>query len=117
MVYAARGRGRARQRRQSGECERLYCRLDRQDLLGIRCSRNTPMSQTIVDLSIYLENDVLSDPPGYRPKIDYIDHRMSVPELVSFFPGLTAADLPDAEGWAIERIQLNTHNGTHLDAP
>jgi kynurenine formamidase len=75
------------------------------------------MSQTIVDLSIYLENDVLSDPPGYRPKIDYIDHRMSVPELVSFFPGLTAADLPDAEGWAIERIQLNTHNGTHLDAP
>jgi kynurenine formamidase len=75
------------------------------------------MSQAIVDLSIYLENDVVSDPPAYRPKIDYIDHRMSVPELVSFFPGLTAEDLPDGEGWAIERIQLNTHNGTHLDAP
>src|SRR6266446_4389705 len=76
-----------------------------------------PVSQAIVDLSIYLENDVVSDPPGYRPKIDYIDHRMSVPELVGFFPGLTAGDLPDGEAWAIERIQLNTHNGTHLDAP
>jgi kynurenine formamidase len=75
------------------------------------------MGRTIVDLSIFLENDVISDPPVYRPKIDYIDHRMSVPELVAFFPGLTAEDLPDGEAWAIERIQLITHNGTHLDAP
>jgi kynurenine formamidase len=75
------------------------------------------MSRTIVDLSIFLENDVISDPPVYRPKIDYFDHRMSVPELVGFFPGLTADDLPDGEAWAIERIQLITHNGTHLDAP
>src|SRR5579863_261038 len=75
------------------------------------------MSQKIVDLSIFLENDVISDPPAYRPKIDYIDHRMSVPELVDFFPGLKPEDLPDGEAWAIERIQLITHNGTHLDAP
>ena len=26
-------------------------------------------------------------------------------------------DLPDGEGWAIERIKISTHNGTHLDAP
>jgi kynurenine formamidase len=74
-------------------------------------------NRTIVDLSIFLENDVVSDPPVYRPKIDYIDHRMSVPELVGFFPGLMVEDLPDGEAWAIERIQLITHNGTHLDAP
>ncbi len=32
-------------------------------------------------------------------------------------PGLKPSDLPDSEGWAIERVQLSTHNGTHLDAP
>ena len=75
------------------------------------------MARRIVDLSVFLENDVISDPPGYRPKIDYIDHTTSVPELLDFFPGLKAEDLPDGEAWAIERVELITHNGTHLDAP
>jgi kynurenine formamidase len=34
-----------------------------------------------------------------------------------FFPGLTPEDLPAGEAWAIERVELITHNGTHLDAP
>ena len=75
------------------------------------------MSKKIVDLSIFLENDVVSDPEAYRPRIHYIDHKMSVPELTEFFPGLDPADLPDEEAWAIERVELITHNGTHLDAP
>jgi kynurenine formamidase len=75
------------------------------------------MSRRFVDLSIFLENDVVSDPPLYRPHIDYIDHKMSLPELLGFFPGLRPEDLPAEEAWAIERIQLITHNGTHLDAP
>lgn len=75
------------------------------------------MARRFLDLSVPLENGVVSDPPGYLPKIDYIDHRASVDELRSFFPGLRAQDLPDGEAWAIERIQLITHNGTHLDAP
>jgi len=75
------------------------------------------MTRRIIDLSIFLENDVISDPPGYRPKIDYIDHKMSTSEIVSFFPGLQASDLPDEEAWAIEKLELITHNGTHLDAP
>src|SRR5712664_2248034 len=75
------------------------------------------MQRTIIDLSIFLENDVLSDPPAYRPRIEYIDHKMSIPQIQQFFPGLRPEDLPDGEAWAIERIDLITHNGTHLDAP
>ena len=36
---------------------------------------------------------------------------------VHLSPGLTPADLPDGEGWGHERIDISTHNGTHLDAP
>lgn len=75
------------------------------------------MSQKIVDLSIYLENDVISDPPGHQPQIQYIKHSDSAQDIAHIFPGLAPEDLPDAEGWAIEQVKLNTHNGTHLDAP
>jgi kynurenine formamidase len=75
------------------------------------------MARRFVDLSIYLENDVISDPAPYRPKIEYIDHRASVEDLVHFFPGMKPEDMPQGEAWAIERIELITHNGTHLDAP
>jgi kynurenine formamidase len=37
--------------------------------------------------------------------------------MAPFFPGLEKADLPDGEAWAIEKVELITHNGTHLDAP
>ena len=70
-----------------------------------------------VDLSIYLENDVISDPPAMKPNIDYVTHDVGAQQMASFFPGLAPGDLPDGEGWAIEFVQLCTHNGTHLDAP
>jgi kynurenine formamidase len=75
------------------------------------------MSLRIVDLSIFLENDVISDPAPFRPKIDYFDHKTSMPGMLSFFPGLKAEDLPDGEAWSFEKVELITHNGTHLDAP
>lgn len=75
------------------------------------------MPRHFVDLSIYLENDVVSDPQPYRPRIQYIDHHATLPDLLGFFPGIEAKDMPDGEAWAIERIELITHNGTHLDAP
>ncbi|MBK6717230.1 MAG: cyclase family protein [Burkholderiales bacterium] len=75
------------------------------------------MSRRIVDLSIYLENDVVSDPPAFAPKIQYFHHADTFEQIAPFFPGLKQEDLPDGEGWAVELVQLSTHNGTHLDAP
>ena len=75
------------------------------------------MPRTFVDLSIFLENDVVSDPKPFTPRITYLDHQASFPQLAGFFPGLTKADMPDGEAWAIEKVELITHNGTHLDAP
>src|SRR5215204_6772002 len=75
------------------------------------------MPRKFVDLSIYLENHVLSDPPAFAPKIEYFTHENTFSQIAPFFPGLRKEDLPDGEGWAVERVSLSTHNGTHLDAP
>jgi len=44
-------------------------------------------------------------------------HKDTFDQLKPFFPELKQEDLPDGEAWAVEQIELNTHNGTHLDAP
>jgi kynurenine formamidase len=75
------------------------------------------MPRRIADLSIAIENDVHSDPPGLEPRITYFKHSETVAQMASFFPGLMPEDLPDREGWAVERVTLSTHNGTHMDAP
>ncbi len=75
------------------------------------------MTRKLIDLSIFLENDVLSDPPAFAPKIQYFTHESTSEQIAEFFPGLQKGDLPDGEGWAVETVALSTHNGTHLDAP
>jgi kynurenine formamidase len=76
------------------------------------------MARSFVDLSITLDNDVVTDPPFMRPKITYETHRDTVKELQHFFPGVTAEQVSGGEGFAAaEWVTLTTHNGTHLDAP
>ncbi|MDF3310533.1 cyclase family protein [Rhodococcus sp. T2V] len=71
----------------------------------------------IVDLSVSLQAGIPSDPPGHLPEIDYLDHEHTRGELLQFFPGARVEDLPGGEGYAVERVRVSTHNGTHLDAP
>lgn len=75
------------------------------------------MTRRIVDLSVALEAGIASDPPGHLPSIAYFDHHATAAGMVSFFPGASVEDLPGGEGWAVERLDVSTHNGTHLDAP
>lgn len=70
-----------------------------------------------VDLSIYLENDVLSDPPPMAPKITYQKHAETLPEFMQLLPGTQPEDYPEGEAAAVEWVSMTTHNGTHLDAP
>jgi len=75
------------------------------------------MPRTFIDISVALEADIVSDPPIMLPKIDYLTHDMTAEQVMAFFPGLEKEQLPGGEGWAVERLEIATHNGTHLDAP
>ena len=76
------------------------------------------MTRRILDLSITLDPDVITDPPFMRPTIQYQTHGETVAEVQNFFPGLTAEQMVGGQGFAAsETLTLTTHNGTHLDAP
>ncbi len=75
------------------------------------------MPRRFVDISVPLEADIASDPPMALPKIEYFNHKQTAEQMASFFPGLKTDELPGGEGWAVEALQISTHNGTHLDAP
>ena len=68
------------------------------------------MRKKIIDLSVSLEIGINSDPPAALPKIDYISHQDSAEYVCSFFPGLQKDDLPGGEGWAVEQLNISTHN-------
>lgn len=75
------------------------------------------MPRRFIDLSVALEADIASDPEMMLPEIDYMSHAETAEQVMSFFPGLSRDDLPGGEGWAVEKLSIYTHNGTHLDAP
>ena len=75
------------------------------------------MARRIIDISIPLESDVASDPPWRCRRSSTCDTTRPSSASAAFFPGLQASDLPDGAGWALEKVEITTHNGTHLDAP
>lgn len=75
------------------------------------------MARKFIDISVALDAGIASDPPIMAPTINYLSHDQTAEQIAAFFPGLTKEQLPDGDGWAVEMLQVSTHNGTHLDAP
>jgi kynurenine formamidase len=76
-----------------------------------------PMFKTIIDLSVPLEHNAVSEP---RPaQIHYVNHATEGLEQMQAAFGVNAQDLvySSGQGWAVEDIHAITHTGTHVDAP
>lgn len=74
------------------------------------------MTRRIIDLSVTLTDRVKSDPPGLGPKITHVNHDAGAAEFEAMF-GIPVDRQLDGKGAAVERVEMTTHNGTHLDAP
>ena len=73
------------------------------------------MARRYVDLSMTLENDIVSDPPFLKPTITYEVHADTRHELETFFPGADIDGLHGGEPFcASEWVKLTTHSGTHV---
>jgi kynurenine formamidase len=70
----------------------------------------------LVDISSPLKAGIQSDPPHMLPKIEYMDHHQTAPAMAEYM-GVRVDQLPDGEYAAVERAEISTHNGTHMDAP
>jgi len=83
----------------------------------------------LIDLSVSLSSETAEPDP---PRIDYVDHRRSASELAVIATHLmgqsvcgpehlktivTEDAFQDHLGMANENLQLDTHAGTHMDAP
>lgn len=51
------------------------------------------------------------------PEVDYRDPKDRGADIMCQVFGCERHDLPEGEGWGEERISLNSHIGTHVDAP
>ncbi len=74
------------------------------------------MARRIIDISVALRSGIASDPPGAEPKINYMNHHDTAPKMAEYM-SVPVSALPEGEYCAAERVDLSTHNGTHLDAP
>jgi len=83
----------------------------------------------LIDLSAPISSHTAEPDP---PRIDYLDHRQSATELAGICTHLLRQSLPDSSragasitekafvdelGLANENLHLDTHSGTHMDAP
>lgn len=51
------------------------------------------------------------------PKVDYLGPQDRGADVMCQIFGCERHDLPESEGWGEERVAINSHVGTHVDAP
>ena len=44
------------------------------------------MARRLIDISMHLENEVVSDPPGYGPRIEYLTHKTAAADVEALPP-------------------------------
>lgn len=79
----------------------------------------------LVDLTRPLDpRDIEKMPPERRanartmvPEIEYVRPKFEGVTVMCETFGCQPHDLPNGEGWGAERLHINTHLGTHVDAP
>lgn len=64
-----------------------------------------------------LPERVRSAPGVLVPDVEYFGPGDRGAEIMCQIFGCEPQDLPDGEGWGEERISINSHIGTHVDAP
>src|SRR5207302_551538 len=71
----------------------------------------------LIDLSVPLENDAVSEP--VPAQVRYVRHDAEGRDQLCQLLGVRAEDLVYSEGrgWAVEEVRAITHTGTHVDAP
>jgi kynurenine formamidase len=69
-----------------------------------------------VDLSATLKSTPEGVPPLLGARVTHSDHAEGAATINEML-GVNANLLRRGEGWAVEEIQLGTHNTTHVDAP
>ena len=79
----------------------------------------------LVDLTRLLDPEDINKLPESRrqnagtmvPEIEYIRPKFEGVQAMCANFGCEGHDLPGGEGWGAERLHVNTHMGTHVDAP
>ena len=90
------------------------------DLLVVSAPETTApdYAARFVDISAPIKQGAQTDPPICAPNVSYTNHSSPAPpELAALFPGLRLEDLPNGDLWALERVEMCTHSGAHVDAP
>ncbi|MDU0201027.1 cyclase family protein [Paenibacillus sp. MAH-36] len=67
----------------------------------------------LIDLSVPISPQIREPLPA---KIDYSTHEEGAVQAAAAL-GLAPENFPEKKAWATETVTLNTHSGTHVDAP